>query len=63
MKYFTKSFLYYQQGKSLIQHGMTGEDVEIEHGLYAVQRDNPRALAWGLSTAQAHKPCSISLVP
>ena len=25
--------------------------------------DNPRALARGLSTVQAHKPCSISLVP
>ena len=24
--------------------------------------DNPRALARGLSTVQAHKPCSISLV-
>ena len=28
-----------------------------------VRRDNPRALAMGLSTVQAHKPCSISLVP
>ena len=28
-----------------------------------VRRDNPRALARGLSTVQAHKPCSISLVP
>ena len=27
-----------------------------------VRRDNPRALARGLSTGQAHKPCSISLV-
>ena len=27
-----------------------------------VRRDNPRALARGLSTVQAHKPCSISLV-
>ena len=26
-----------------------------------VRRDNPRALARGLSTVQAHKPCSISL--
>ena len=25
-----------------------------------VRRDNPRALARGLSTVQAHKPCSIS---
>ena len=25
-----------------------------------VPRDNPRALARGLSTIQAHKPCSIS---
>ena len=24
------------------------------------QRDNPRALARGLSTVQAHKPCSMS---
>ena len=36
---------------------------EIEHGLCALRRDNPRALARGLSTVQAHKPCSISLVP
>ena len=28
-----------------------------------VRRDNPRALARGSSTVQAHKPCSISLVP
>ena len=28
-----------------------------------VRRDNPRALARGLSTVQVHKPCSISLVP
>ena len=28
-----------------------------------VRKDNPRALARGLSTVQAHKPCSISLVP
>ena len=28
-----------------------------------VRRDNPRALARGLSTVQAHKSCSISLVP
>ena len=28
-----------------------------------VQRDNLRVLARGLSTVQAHKPCSISLVP
>ena len=28
-----------------------------------VRRDNSRALARGLSTVQAHKPCSISLVP
>ena len=28
-----------------------------------VRRDNPRALARGLSTVLAHKPCSISLVP
>ena len=28
-----------------------------------VWRDNPRALARGLSIVQAHKPCSISLVP
>ena len=27
-----------------------------------VRRDNPRALARGLSTVQAHKPCSISSV-
>ena len=27
-----------------------------------VRRDNPQALARGLSTIQAHKPCSISLV-
>ena len=27
-----------------------------------VRRNNPRALARGLSTVQAHKPCSISLV-
>ena len=25
-----------------------------------VRRDNPRALARGLSTVQVHKPCSIS---
>ena len=25
-----------------------------------VRRDNPRALARGLSTGQAHKPCSIT---
>ena len=25
----------------------------------SVRRDNPRALARGLSTVQAHKPCSI----
>ena len=25
-----------------------------------VRRDNPRALARGLSTVQAHKPCSIT---
>ena len=24
-----------------------------------VRRDNPRALARGLSTVQAHKPCSV----
>ena len=28
-----------------------------------VRRDNPRAIARGLSTVQAHKLCSISLVP
>ena len=28
-----------------------------------VRRDNTRALARGLSTVQAQKPCSISLVP
>ena len=30
-----------------------------------LRRDNPRALALarGLSTVQAHRPCSISLVP
>ena len=28
-----------------------------------VRRDNPRALAKGLSTVQAHNPCCISLVP
>ena len=28
-----------------------------------VRRDNPRALAMGISTVQAHKPCSVSLVP
>ena len=28
----------------------------------SVWRDNPRALARGLSTVQAHKPCSVSLV-
>ena len=28
-----------------------------------VRRDNPRALARGLSTVHAHKPCSISHVP
>ena len=28
-----------------------------------VRRDNPRVLARGLSTVQAHKLCSISLVP
>ena len=28
-----------------------------------VRRDNPRALASGLSTVQLHKPCSIPLVP
>ena len=28
-----------------------------------VQRDTPQALGRGLSTVQAHKPCSISLVP
>ena len=28
-----------------------------------VRRDNLRALARGLLTVQAHKPCSISLVP
>ena len=33
---------------------------EREHGLFACTRDNPRALAKGLSTIQAHKPCSIS---
>ena len=27
-----------------------------------VRGDNPRAVARGLSTIQAHKPCSISLV-
>ena len=32
-------------------------------GCAPVRRDNPRALAGGLSTVQAHKPCSISLVP
>ena len=32
-------------------------------GCAPVRRDNPRALARGLSTVQAHKPCSISLVP
>ena len=25
----------------------------------SVRRDNPRALARGLSTVQAHKPCSV----
>ena len=29
----------------------------------SVRRDNPRALARGLSTVQRHKPYSISLVP
>ena len=33
---------------------------EIEHGLCACTVDNPRALARGLSTVQALKPCSIS---
>ena len=28
-----------------------------------VRRDNPRALASGLSTVQADKPCAVSLVP
>ena len=28
-----------------------------------VRRDNSRALARGLSTVHAHKPCSISLIP
>ena len=28
-----------------------------------VRRDNPRALARGLSTVQAQKPCSVLLVP
>ena len=28
----------------------------------AVRRDNPRALARGLSTVQAHNPCSIPSV-
>ena len=28
-----------------------------------VRRDNPRALARGLSNVQAQKPCSISLEP
>ena len=32
-------------------------------GCAPVRRDNLRALARGLSTVQAHKPCSISLVP
>ena len=29
-------------------------------GCAPVRRDNPRALALGLSTVQAHKPCSIT---
>ena len=33
---------------------------EIEHGLCACTVDNPLAKAWGLSTVQGHKPCSIS---
>ena len=37
---------------------------EIESMVCApVRKDNARALARGLLTVQAHKPCSISLVP
>ena len=35
---------------------------KIEHGCPSVRRDNPRALASGLSTVKADTPCSISLV-
>ena len=35
---------------------------DIEHGCPPVRRDNSRALASGLSTGQADKPCSILLV-
>ena len=35
---------------------------KLEHGCPHVRRDNPRALASGLSTVQADKPCSILLV-
>ena len=36
---------------------------EIEHALCACTERQSRALAKRLSTIQAHKPCSISLVP
>ena len=39
------------------------KQTDIEHGLCACTGDNPRALASGLLTVQANKPCSVSLVP
>ena len=35
---------------------------KLEHGCPPVRRDNLRALASGLSTVQADKPCSVLLV-
>ena len=36
---------------------------EIEHGLCDCTVDNPRAKVRDYLSVQAHKPCSISLVP
>ena len=46
-------------GKLVSNKGM------IEHGCPPVRRDNPRALASGLSTVQADKPCCLtcSMIP